>query len=213
MKGKNMNLKEVNLREIYKKWKNNLGEFRCFFRSTSFVSLQTYDDFILENYKNEPNKEIITKIIDEYNEEDFILVDLPLDEILDLSLELNNNYFIKPILNINLLFHPFGIVGSKNNISKLINTGIKLNEVKSPKYVMLIPYDRYNEELDVKKIYDKLNNQYAVTDEDFPSPDILKRLGYNRIVVFTKDNVKEDLMNYIDCFKNEISVKIVRVEK
>ncbi|MBN1037993.1 MULTISPECIES: normocyte-binding protein [unclassified Clostridium] len=208
-----MNLKEVNLREIYKKWKNDLGEFRCFFRSTSFVSLQTYENFILDDYKNESKKEIITKIIDEYNEEDFIIVDLPLDEILDLSLELNNNYFIKPILNINLLFHPFGIVGSRKNISKLVNTGIKLSEVKSKKYIMLIPYDRYNEELDVKKIYDKLNNQYAVADDDLPSADILKRLGYNRIVVFTKDNVKEDLMNYIDYFKNEINVKIVRMEK
>ncbi|NFR87957.1 MULTISPECIES: normocyte-binding protein [unclassified Clostridium] len=208
-----MNLKEVNLREIYKKWKNDLGEFRCFFRSTSFVSLQTYENFILDDYKNESKKEIITKIIDEYNDEDFIIVDLPLDEILDLSLELNNNYFIKPILNINLLFHPFGIVGSRKNISKLVNTGIKLNEVKSKKYIMLIPYDRYNEELDVKKIYDNLNNQYAVADDDLPSSDILKRLGYNRIVVFTKDNVKEDLMNYIDYFKNEINVKIVRMEK
>ncbi|MBN1054650.1 normocyte-binding protein [Clostridium botulinum] len=208
-----MNLKEVNLREIYKKWKNDLGEFRCFFRSTSFVSLQTYENFILDDYKNESKKEIITKIINEYNDEDFIIVDLPLDEILDLSLELNNNYFIKPILNINLLFHPFGIVGSRKNISKLVNTGIKLNEVKSKKYIMLIPYDRYNEELDVKKIYDKLNNQYAVADDDLPSADILKRLGYNRIVVFTKDNVKEDLMNYIDYFKNEINVKIVRMEK
>lgn len=208
-----MNLKEVNLREIYKKWKNDLGEFRCFFRSTSFVSLQTYENFILDDYKNESKKEIITKIINEYNDKDFIIVDLPLDEILDLSLELNNNYFIKPILNINLLFHPFGIVGSRKNISKLVNTGIKLNEVKSKKYIILIPYDRYNEELDVKKIYDKLNNQYAVADDDLPSADILKRLGYNRIVVFTKDNVKEDLMNYIDYFKNEINVKIVRMEK
>ncbi len=208
-----MNLKEVNLREIYKKWKNDLGEFRCFFRSTSFVSLQTYENFILDDYKNESKKEIITKIINEYNDKDFIIVDLPLDEILDLSLELNNNYFIKPILNINLLFHPFGIVGSRKNISKLVNTGIKLSEVKSKKYIMLIPYDRYNEELDVKKIYDKLNNQYAVADDDLPSADILKRLGYNRIVVFTKDNVKEDLMNYIDYFKNEINVKIVRMEK
>lgn len=58
-----------------------------------------------------------------------------------------------------------------------------------------------------------MNNQYAVADDDLPSADILKRLGYNRIVVFTKDNVKEDLMNYIDYFKNEINVKIVRMEK
>ncbi|WP_252225559.1 normocyte-binding protein [Clostridium sp. ZBS2] len=208
-----MNLKEVDLRNIYRIWRSNLGEFRCFFRSTPFVSLQTYEDFVLDDYKSETKKEVVRKILDEYNEECFIIIDLPLDEILDLSLELNNNYFIKPILNINLLFHPFGIVGSRNNISKLINTGIKLNEVKSKKYIMLIPYDRYNEELDVKKIYDKLNNQYAVGEEDLPNSNILKRLGYNRIVVFTKDNIKEDLMNYIDYFKNEINVKIVRMEK
>ncbi len=208
-----MNLKEVDLRSIYRMWKSNSREFRCFIRSTPFVSLQTYDDLILDDYKNEIKKEIVDKILDEYKDEYFIIVDLPLDEILDLSLELNNNYFINPILNINLLFHPFGLVGNRKNISKLINNGIKLNKIKSKKYIMFIPYDRYNEEVDVKKIYDKLNNQYAVGDDDLPSQDVLKKLGYKGAIVFTKSKIKEDLKSYIDYFNDEFNVKLVRVDR
>ena len=43
-----MNLQEIDLRNIHRIWKSNLGPFQGFFRSTPFVSLQTYDDFELE---------------------------------------------------------------------------------------------------------------------------------------------------------------------
>ena len=78
----------------------------------------------------------------------FLIIDLPLDAILNLALALNNEYSIKPILNVNLLFHPFGIIGNKDNINELINNGLKLKKINTNKFVMLIPYDRYNEELD-----------------------------------------------------------------
>ena len=43
-----MNLQEIDLRNIYRIWKSDLGPFEGFFRSTPFVSLQTYDDFTLD---------------------------------------------------------------------------------------------------------------------------------------------------------------------
>lgn len=208
-----MNLNEVDLRSVYNIWKNNLGTFRCFFRSTPFVSLQTYENFILDEYKKEYKNNLEKQILEYINNKYFIIVDLPFDEILDLALEFNNKYLIKPILNINLLFHPFGVIGNNKNISKLINNGMKLNQIKSEKYIMFIPYDRYNEGIDVSKIYDKLNNQYAVGEDDLPSYEFLKKLNYNGVVVVTKDNVKEDIKNFINYFQNEFKVKLVKVDK
>ena len=78
MKGRQyMNLQEIDLKKIYRIWKSDLGHFQCFFRSTPFVSLQTYDDFTLsEEYINEYD----SKIASNYEREEEInlfLLSLP----------------------------------------------------------------------------------------------------------------------------------------
>ena len=207
-----MNLKEVDLRNIYRAWKKGLGPYRCFFRSSPFVSLQTYDDFEIINCNDEADGKILSSILNENVKEYFVIADFKLDEILDIALKLNNENHIKPILNINLLFHPFGIVGTKNNISRLVSYADKINDINTDKYIMLLPYDRYDEEIDVSKVYDKLNNQYAVGFDDLPTVEFLKALGYKGVTILTKDKVKEDLMEYINYISNEIKVNLVKVD-
>lgn len=221
-----MNLHEIDLRKLYKIWKADLGPFQGFFRSTPFVSLQTYDDFVLEDepknetsieydrkdYSGKFNKKVLDNIIENCNENNFLIIDLPINEILDLALILNNEYLIKPILNINLLFHPFGIIGNNDNINKLINNGFKLKKLNANKFVMLIPYDRYDEKLNTKKLCDKLNNQYGIGEEDLPYVSLLKELNYSKIIVLTQEKVKEDINNYINFISKDIRVEIIRVK-
>lgn len=207
-----MNLKEADLRKIYRAWKKGLGPYRCFFRSSPFVSLQTYDDFEIINCNDEADGKILSSILNENVKEYFVIADFKFDEILDIALKLNNENHIKPILNINLLFHPFGIVGTKNNISRLVSYADKINDINTDKYIMLLPYDRYDEEIDVSKVYDKLNNQYAVGFDDLPTVEFLKALGYKGVTILTKDKVKEDLMEYINYISNEIKVNLVKVD-
>lgn len=249
MKGRYyMNLREIDLRALYRMWKADLGPFVAFFRSTPFVSLQTYDDFILsENNINEHNVKIVNDTVKDYNgkvfcntvkdfnskilydtmenfnekllnsivencnENNFIIIDLPLSEILNLALILNNKYCMKPILNVNLLFHPFGIIGDKNNISQLINNGLKLEKIKPKGFIMLIPYDRYDNNLKAEDLKDNLNNQYGLGDDDLPYADVLKEIGYNKVIIFTEDEVKEDLMEYVNFIKKDINAEIIRV--
>ena len=49
-----MKLHEIDLKNIYRIWKSDLGPFQGFFRSTPFVSLQTYDDFTLSEENIRP---------------------------------------------------------------------------------------------------------------------------------------------------------------
>lgn len=207
-----MNLQEIDLKKVYKVWKSDLGPFEGFFRSTPFVSLQTYDDFVLSDENtNEYDENVLHNIIKISNENAFLIVDLPLSEILDLALVLNNEYLIKPILNINLLFHPFGIIGDKDNINKLINNGIKLKKINTSKFVMFISYDRYNEDVESTSLCDKLNNQYGIGEDDLPYANMLRELGYNKMIILTKDKIKEDLNDYINFMNKDISVEIIRV--
>ncbi|WP_297429850.1 normocyte-binding protein [Clostridium sp.] len=209
-----MNLEEVDLRKVYRTWKSDLGPFQSFFRSSPFVSLQTYDDFELTEEKIiECDKTIINNIIENSDDSSFVIVDLPLKEILDIALILNNEFLIKPVLNINLLFHPFGIIGDKNDISKLINNSLRLKEIKTKKFVMLIPYNRYSDDLDYRNFNDKLNNQYGIGEDDLPYAFMLKELGYIKIVILTKDKIKEDLNVYINSVNKELEVEIIRVMK
>ena len=207
-----MNLKEVDLRNIYRTWKKGLGPYRCFFRSTPFVSLQTYEDFEIVDDYEEADKNIVSAILNEDIKENFIIADFEFNEMLNLALHLNNEQGIKPILNVNLLFNSFGLIGTKDNISRLISYAGKLNDLKAKKAVMLIPYDRYDEKIDVSKIYDKLNNQYAVGLDDLPTAEFLKKLGYKGISIITKDKVKEDLMDYIKYIDKDFKVNLVKVD-
>jgi hypothetical protein len=207
-----MKLQEVDLKNVYKIWKANLGPFRGFFRSTPFVSLQTYDDFNLEEYNIiEYNPKTLNIVMDKFQEDNFLIVDLPLNEIINLSLVLNNEYSIKPILNINLLFHPFGVVGTKDNINKLINNGLKLKKINTNKFIMMIPYDRYNEKIDAEELKSKLNNQYGIGEDDLPYVNMLKELGYSQVVIITKDDIKEDLSEYANFISKDVRVEIIRV--
>lgn len=206
-----MNLRQVDLINLYRVWKSNLGVFRCFFRSTAFVSLKTYNDFAIYKYKNEVHDYVVRAILECYRDDYFTIIDLDLDEILDLAVCLNNENNIKPILNLNLLFNDFGIIGNKKNISKLINCGLKLKKIKDPKYVMMIPFDRYREDIDASKEYDKLNNQYGISEEDLPDAEFLKELGYKGITIVTKDKIKDDIKDYIKLINKDIEVNIVRL--
>ena len=207
-----MNLQEMDLRNVYRRWKSDLGPFEGFFRSTPFVSLQTYDDFTIETDNiNEYDQKVLDIIIENINENNFLIIDLPLNKILNLALVLNNEYSIKPILNVNLLFHPFGIIGNKDNINKLINNGLELRKINSKKFVMLIPYDRYNDELLTSDLNDKLNNQYGIGEDDIPSVNALKELEYSKVIILTKDNIKEDLNDYVNFINKDIRVEIIKV--
>ena len=206
-----MNLQGIDLRHIYRIWKSDLGPFQGFFRSTPFVSLQTYDDFILEENISGYDQKVLDMILENAHENNFLIIDLPFDVILNLALALNNEYSIKPILNINLLFHPFGIVGNRDNINKLINNGLKLKKINPRKFVMLIPYDRYNEELESDDLKDKLNNQYGIGEEDLPYINMLKELEYSKVIIVTRDHIKEDLKDYVNFIEKDIRVEVIKV--
>lgn len=207
-----MNLHQIDLKKVYRIWKSDLGPFQGFFRSTPFVSLQTYDDFMLEEEKiNAYDKKVLDIIIENLEENNFLIIDLKLDEILSLALVLNNEYSIKPILNINLLFHPFGIIGSRDNINKIINNGLKLKKINTEKFAMLIPHDRYNEEFLANDLKDKLNNQYGIGEDDLPYANMLKELGYSKVIILTKDGIKEDLNDYVNFMSKDIIVEIIKV--
>ncbi len=63
----------------------------------------------------------------------------------------NNKYRIKPVLNINMFFNEHGIIGTENNISKLINNSLMLEDINTDKFIMLYDYDRYDDSIDLKK--------------------------------------------------------------
>ncbi|MBN7576047.1 MULTISPECIES: normocyte-binding protein [Clostridium] len=207
-----MHLQDIDLRKVYRIWKSNLGPFQGFFRSTPFVSLQTYDNFMLKEENTcQCNKNVLDIVVENCSKNNFFIVDLSIDEILNLAFILNNEYSIKPILNVNLLFHPFGIIGTKENINKLINNGLNLKEVSTEKFVMLIPYDRYNDDFKIDDLKDKLNNQYGINDDDLPNTDMLKILGYTKITILTMNKIKDDLQDYINFINEDIEVEVIKV--
>lgn len=209
-----MNLQEVNFRKIYRAWKVNLGVFEPFMRSGPFVSLQTYSDFnftysLDEEYLNNKYKEKLDKLINNDLERTFIIVDSDMSESLELAYILNNKFNIKPVINFNFLFHPYGLVGSKEAIERLVVLGESLLNIKPIAHIMFLDYERYSnfsEDLYKKK----LNNQYEFSDEDLPYGEMLKMLGYTNMIIYTKGKLKEDLKEYADSINSSLSIEIIK---
>ena len=89
-----MNLRDIDLIELYRAWKKNLGYFRCFFRSTPFISLQTYENFQIENRIFEKQDKVLKLLLNKISEKAFCIVDMPFDEIINIALQLNNEFNI-----------------------------------------------------------------------------------------------------------------------
>jgi hypothetical protein len=195
-----LELKDIDLRQVYKNWKKNTHTFEAFIRSGPFVSLQTYDNFNLDLSVDIENladihKDLILRIL-KFTNKDFIICDLDFDHCIETAFVLNNVHNIKPVLSFNMLFNPYGLIGSRTNIENLIKYGLNLKIIDSAAYVLFCNYERYADFTDdVHK--KKLNNQYEVCEDDLPYADTLAALGYNRVIFFTKKKVKEDIQNYI----------------
>ena len=56
-----------------------------------------------------------------------------------------------------------------------------------------------------------MNNQYVIGDDDFPQGELLKELEYNKIAVFTRENIKEDLKVQLDFVERQMEVEIIGV--
>lgn len=207
-----LHLQKVRFIDLYRSFKNNLREFEPFLRSTPFVSLKTYEDFeINENFKVNPKSEqFLKEILNYINKESFLIIDLPLDNILDLSLILNNKHFIKPILNLNFLFHPLGLLGERDDISKLIYVGSHLETILPENFIMLIDYNRFSDFTNTE-YEEKLNNQYELTNYDLPYGDFLKSLEYKNITYIYENKIKEDMLPCFNYLKESIEVNFIKV--
>lgn len=209
-----MNLKDVDLRYIYRKWKSNLEFFEPFMRSGPFVSLQNYEEFEIsyspkEEELYEKYKAIINKILMENLKNTFVIVDLELMEGLEIAFVLNNRFSIKPVLNCNFLFHSYGLIGDKQQIEALVTIGYNLQDIIPKGYVFFLDYGRYKE-FSPEVYKKKLNNQYELTEEDVPNLETLKELGFTRIVIITKDTLKEDINYYANYLKQELQVEVLQ---
>ncbi|MEG2289796.1 MAG: normocyte-binding protein [Clostridium sp.] len=207
-----MNLKEKNFREIYRAWKSNLGNFEPFMRSGPFVSLQTYSDFEItysldEQYIYREHKDKLMDITSHDLEKTFIIIDINMRESLEMAYLINNKFNIKPIINFNFLFHPYGLIGNKDSIERLIILGENLKIIKPKAYVLFLDYERYGEFED-DEYKKKLNNQYEFLSEDLPYGKVLKSIGYTKLIVYTKADVKGDMKAYVSETNNDLNIEI-----
>jgi len=200
-----MNLKDIDVRQIYRNWKVNSNAFECFIKSGPFVSLKTYEDFQLDtafdiSCLQLKHNDTIQSILS-CKEDEFIICDFDFDRSLEIGFVLNNIFSIKPIICFNMLFNAYGLIGTKNNIENLIKYGLNLKQIIPRAYIFMFDYDRYQDFKD-EKYKKKLNNQYEICDDDIPYVETLKLLGYRKVVLFTQKDIKKDIQNYLDYLKN-----------
>lgn len=191
-------LKEVNLQQIYGKWYRETGVFRCFFRSTNFVSLKHFPDFELPPVCFE--SPLLTRLVDEVANHDWqntlFMIDLPGELAVTAAFLLGKYHQLKPVLTFNNILHPFGLVGSQQYISSLLQCGEMLEEYQPKGFVLVLDQLRYGE-YDAAALRQFFNNQYEITDYDVPALEMLQALNYEKVVYLYQNAVKEDIDLYL----------------
>ncbi|MCE1246965.1 MAG: hypothetical protein LWY06_09990 [Firmicutes bacterium] len=212
-----MKLSETDIRGIYRKWRYGAGPFRCFFRASNFISLKHYPDFILD----EPVSEMadlrsvqdgkdesasagiadlvksVLSVVEKYDRTTTLFfIDLPGTESIITAYFLRKILKIKPVPVFGNPLHPFGLIGGKKYISALLGYGKLLDNTEGQGYAFIMDWNRYGDysDDDYKKFF---NNQYELIDEDLPSVEMLKELGYNKVVAVCVNNMKEDCEAYL----------------
>ena len=200
-----MRLKDISPISVYHSWLKNCDCFECFLRTTPFASLKHYHDFEIKQFDDKED-DIYANIIKAVKVFDLkntlLILDLPGEISIVQGFNLNNLNQIKPIPVFNFLFHDYGLIGNENFVTKLLECGLKLKDIKPKGYVFLLDYDRYRDftEEQYKKGF---NNQYELFDENLPSTEFLIELGYTRIVYISQEQVKEDISQYFQYIKSE----------
>lgn len=207
-----MELKNIDFLKLYHNYEYKAYPFNCFIRTGPFVSLKHYPNFTLD-YSIIENKEYPSKLYEVINSYDFkstlIILDMPGDIAILEAYYLNNINSIKPIPIFNFLLHQNGLIGNKSFVNNLVVVGNKLTDIEPKGFMILLDYNRFGDFTE-KQYEEGFNNQYELFDEDIPSIDMLKELGYSTIVYISQDKEKEDIANYLNYLEeNDIEVKRV----
>ncbi len=192
-------LADTDLYHIYTKWNQGAGVFRCFFRSTNFVSLKHYPDFPLSVIDLHADSYVkLYSIIDGYElHNTLFIIDLPGTEAIKAAFLLQRDKALKPVLTFNNILHHFGLVGSKEYISYLVGLGGIIEAVTQKGFVFVLDQSRYGD-FDEEILRKSFNNQYEMDDGGLPYMEMLTGLGYEKLVYIYSECIKEDISSYLD---------------
>jgi len=198
-------LREIDLKKNYSSWREGSGPFRCFFRSTNFVSLKHYPDFMLSPPSEEKGGiwRGVEKCLDAFEADKAIfLVDLPGRDALRCAYLAQRDRAVKAILTFNSPLHELGLVGDREYISALLGYGEMLERSETSGYLFVLDSDRFGD-YDDAELRRRFNNQYELNDEDLPFPGMMRELGYETLVAIFSGIMKEDLKWYLSSLENE----------
>lgn len=206
-------LSEIDLFEVYTKWNYDLDAYKCFCRSTNFVSLKHYPDFELSQvpakggeYFNE-----ISHIIKKYSFKDTLfLLDINGTEAIKTAFFIRKEFMLAAILIFNGVLHPYGLIGDKEYISYLLGYGLKNEDIDKQGYLLVLDHNRYSEYTD-EELKKNFNNQYELGEEDLPSVEMLNSQGYRTVVYIYEHVEKEDLTCYLE-YLSQANVNVEKVQ-
>lgn len=205
-------MNNINMYEVYENWRKGLGRFKWNTISTPFASSKELVNEM--NFSNDLNIKKVEDLLDmdsinlikNLKKEEIIIFDLEGVVTLDLALNLNNHYGVKPILVFAHIQHKNGIVGSGEMLNKLIKYSYNICN-QGNNFGLFLDYDRFSDHEYNRREY--FNNQYRLTEEEMPYVEDFISSGINKAIIISKNPIKIDLEEYINYLKDsELKVEV-----
>lgn len=205
-----MYLHEIDFQDIFRKWAEGAGPFRCFIRKTNFVSLKHYDSFLLKPVDKRKSRlyKYVCPDLSSMSGRHLAVFDIPAVAGMRLGYLVQKHLRKKPVLTYSSPLHSHGMVGGRNYVNALVGYGEALEKVNPQGYIFILDCRRYLQRVSRRTLMNKFNNQYELTADDLPSIEMLKALDYSEVSFYHRGRVLDDSRAYLQYLRESgMSVK------
>ena len=195
-------------------WRRGAGALAPWFRATPFASAHHYRDRLppaeLRTARRGAVPPAVARAVAAWPRPDpatLWILDLPAPVALWLVFALRRRWGLAAALCLNAWYDPRGVLDGRQEIALLLGLAPRLASVRPGAGVCLV-FDADRNRALPADARARLDNRYALGEEDAPSAEQIRAAGWRRVLVTTWATPAGDLAPYLEYLSRELPVEV-----
>jgi hypothetical protein len=197
---------EARLIQVMRAWRRGAGPLEPWFRATPFAAACHYRDRTLAIERAGAPPRVVDRVLDllpSPGRGTLWVFDLPGPLAVWLAYALRRRRALTAALAWNGWYDPRGVLDGRQEIPLLLTLGATLERAPSRGAYLLLDTSRHR-----KPRADRLDNGYALSEEDLPNAEQLAGMGVKRVRVWAWRRPGEDLTAYLAALAGRLQVTV-----
>ena len=201
---------EARILDAMRAWRHGCGPLLPWFRATPFAAAHHYRDRLLPVTRPAPPPPAVERLLARLPRPEratLWIFDVPAPQALWLALGLRRRWGLAASLPWNGWYDPEGVLDGRAEIPLLLALSPRLRRAGRASGSCLVFDSERQRPTDATVT--RLDNRYALGDEDAPSVAELRVAGWRRVRVYAGGGLAPDLAEYLDDLRTELPVGVV----